>query len=850
MNYRQLKFIKHISWTLAFGCIALFVYALWVDDNLALPWQVETTFKTRPLLLDYFTINGEPSGVYVDQLLSWQQYFTEDIAFLGWPENILVIVFTLTMISITIIASYLERFSYFLFSGVVVLMLTQLRLEELGILPDYIMYVVLAGYALCTYTFQSFLPDTKFWIRLGTSALFYGILTTVILTADHIQYGHWVLISWGILSPMILIALFIIFIAGDNVYSIFRIATSGTVSGRNGLIHFSIAGLIYVAMPTLLFLQRTGHTGFDLSFISPEALLFLSVFSGYWSMNDKVKPMNLGMDQSIVRNWLYPIGIALTFGFWAFAKLTSNDSLENSMEWLIILSHLAFGAAFYVYALINFLPPLLENIKIWPLFYQGLRTPMLMVRLMSFALFLGGIFYLENRPYYQAKAGQYAMLAALGEKSDKPILADQLYQQSVFYDFYNFKANYSLTRMAEKELEINKIPEKLFAVLRGNTNPKSRVAYARFFNKRNESYRELAALLESREIFESEEVRNNLGIAHYGYANYDSALMYFRLNPGNLVSEGNLAALNYDFAETVNFDTTFSYSNPKEINIAINRQALANAQNQEIDFNHELDIDTLLTRENLFYLYNAALRKQNRAGPEVLAALDYYLSNFKNSQYSTFMLVAKSILLYNTEQVNQAFITLEQAITANSQGAGFPYFLKAVWAYDQGQADLTIKSIEDSQKRGYNDPQLKQFIDQLKTVDQYEEMADISVQLTEIRNHKSGLSENDYQNKLLQVANLNAFDEMNTLSALKELQKLKAEPESIYSSLLTSLQVNTESIELRKAYVMQCAAMGYGAFARTALDKLKEQMDPHAFADFNFQYDQKVNQVQRDRLRN
>ena len=850
MNHKQLKVIKNTSWALAFGCLLVFGYALWVGDNLALPWQVEATFKTRPLLLDYFTINGEATGAYVDQLLSWQQYYTGDIQYLGWPENILVIVFALAMISITTVASYLERFSYFLLSGIIVLMLTQLGLEELGILQDYIIYIILGGYALCTYTFQSFYPSTKFWIRLGSSVLFYGSLGIIILTTEKIEYGHWVLISWGILSPMILVALFIVFIAGDNIFSIFKITTNGAASGKNGLIHFAIAGIIYIAMPTLLFLQRTGNTNFDLSFISPEALLLLSIFSGYWSLKEKVEPMNLGINVNIFRNWIYPVGTALTFGFWAFAKLTINDSLENSMEWLIILSHIAFGAAFYVYALINFLPPLLENMKIWPFFYQGLRTPMLTVRLMSFALFLAGIFYLENRPYYQAKAGQYAMLAALGEKSDKPLLADQFYQQSVFYDFYNFKANYSLTRMAERELEINKIPEKLFTVLRGSSNPKSRVAYASFFNKRNESFRELNALMESREIFESEEVRNNLGIAHYGYTNYDSALVYFRLNPGNIVSEGNLAALNYDFAETINFDTTFSYTNPEEINIAINRQALANAQNRDIDFQHELAADTLLNRENLFYLHNAALRKQNASGPEVLNALDYYLGNFKNSQYSTFMLIAKAILLYNINQVNDAFITLEQAIVANNQGAGFPYFLKAVWAYDQGQADLTIESIENSQKRGYTDPQLKVFIDQLKTVSDYTETANIQNRLLEIQGNKGELTDSAYQEQLIAVANLNAFDELSTLAAIEELQNIEADKEVVYNSLIKALQVNTESIELRKAYVLQCAEMGYGAFARTALSKLQEQLDERDFADFNYIYTKKVEAVRLQKLGN
>jgi len=55
-----------------------------------------------------------------------------------------------------------------------------------------------------------------------------------------------------------------------------------------------------------------------------------------------------------------------------------------------------------------------------------------------------------------------------------------------------------------------------------------------------------------------------------------------------VVSEGNLAALNYDLAARVNFDTTVNYQYTDNIYVMINRQALANAQGTPLEFNLKL----------------------------------------------------------------------------------------------------------------------------------------------------------------------------------------------------------------------------------------------------------------------
>ncbi len=817
-----------------------FIYALFVGDNLALPWEVQTTFKTRPLLLEYFQLNGKASGLYIDQIISWQKYITADINYLAWPEAILFVVFYLALVSITTLVSYFDRFSYFMVSGVVVFTLIQLRLEELGISDPYLTYGAIGGYFVLTYLFQSFFPQTKLWVRLMASLTFYGALVAIILLLTNAADPYLLNVSYGVLSPIIFITIFIVFIAGDNVFSLFKLTTQGSSNGKNSLKHFSIIGSIYVLLAILLFLQRIGTTEIDIYFLNPYVLLTFSVISGFFSVEKKLESMAQHIDLRLVRYWLYPIGASLLFCVIAWAHLTVNDSIVNAIEWVTIISHMTFGIAFFAYALINFIPPLLSNLEVWPVFFKGLRTPILMVRLMAFVLFLGGIFYLENRPYYQVKAGQYSMLASLANKIDNELLTDQYYKQSVYFDFYNFKANYSLTRIAEGQRELNEVPNQLRSILEASVNPKARIAFANYYADRDLLYRELTSLMNSPESSTNEQVANNLGLSHYRYSNYDSAYSYFAKNESSVVSEANLAALNYDLAANVNFDTTVSYYHTENIHVMMNRQALANAQKNEITFNLELDKDTLLLREDLFYLYNAALSQNTLDQSSILSSIDYYLSSQKNDIYSNFLLIAKAMALYNAGEINQAFKTIDTSISSNQGSAGFPYFVKAVWAFDQGQVDLTIESLDQAQKNGYNEPQVKNFIDEIKVLDVYSEKADISSLLANLENNHSSLDSIDYAERLKAIALTNAFDEETTLKAINLLIEIEVSESGIYDLLLEAISVNVNSSMLLEEYIYQCAKTGLSGFGRTALSKIQGMVEGTAYNEIAQEFERLI----------
>lgn len=824
MNSTTFNILKYLGLVLASLGLIWFGYAWFTGDELTLPWQVESSFKTRPFLLEYFSINGKPGGVVADQIISWQKFRTGELQYLLWPEKVLFMIIMITMAIGTLTVTYLNRFSYFIFSGFIIFCLIQLRLEELGVADPYLTYGLIGAYLLLTYYFQAINKKVSVLIRLISITLLYGSFIALVNYLPNMDYPNIVVLSFGFLGPLLWVTLFIIFIAGDNIYSLFKLTTQGSTEGKNSLIHFGIIGAVYVLLVALMFMEKNEDLQLDLFLISPESLLIASMISGYFCFDQKIKTFNIAGDTFVLKDWLYAVLCALTLGVVAYAKITANDAIENAVDWVILISHLAFGAAFFVYALINFLPALLQNMQVWHIFFEGPRTPMLTVRLFCVIMIVGGFLYLENRPYRMAKAGQYTMLASLAEYIDNDLLADQYHQQSNFFEFYNFRSNYALAQKARTTKERQEIPERLIAIMRGGENPKARVAYSNYFAERNDLYRTLSSLMYAPESKYNDQVQNNLGMAHYEYQNYDSAYRYFSasLGGGAYVSESNLAALNYDIAAQVDFDTTINYEYENNIHLKLNRQALANAQHQFLPFSFELDPDTILTREQLFYIYNAALGQKRDDYKEVEEAITYYRSSLKNAQYNTFLLTSLSFLYYHSGRVNNAFETIELVIASNLAAAGFPYYVKAVWAYDQGQSDLAVESINNARKRGFDEPALRNFMDDLKLVLDYDQQADISPLLQEARANQASVSPEEFLEKLKEIASTNAFDVSTTLEALTLAESAGLTTQEKYELLRNAIKVNNQSAELWKAYVIACAENNYRTFGETALESLSD----------------------------
>ncbi len=828
------KILRYLIFILFLFAAAFFVRAWVMGNEIGLPFQVETNYETQPTLLNYFDIDGEPSGIYVDQLIAWQKYFTDDIIYDLDAHQMLFWLFVITLVFITAFISLLDRFNYLIAAGVICLMLTQLQIEELGLWEEYVSYIIIGLFLLVSYYFQAFRSATPWTSRLLVSFLAYGSLIAVFAFLSPALEKPIVAISQGIFGPIILSVLFVLYVAGENIFSLFKLATTAQ-PGKKGLIHFGFIGVIYLLICYLLFKEKNEGLSFDLYILGPELLMISSMISAYFSFDLRNHELE-GSISDLLKTYLLPVGAAIFLMTYGFSIVTVNDSIKSALDWAIVIAHLCMGASYFVYALINFAPALLQGIPIWQAFYRGPRTAVLTIRMMGFILFIGGIFFLEYRPYYDAKAGQFNMLGDMAKHFNRPDVAKSYYEQAVFNDFYNLKANYSINQLAEKEFDKAEGKNRLENVFEHKANPIARMALANEYAEEERLFRTLSTLQEATAEERSSELQNNLGIAHYAYKNYDSAYNYF----SNAQSEVNLEAIKFVLNDRLEYVPEKLSSN---INRKVNQQALANLNDQALLFEFDIAPDTLINRADIFYLYNAALSRQEMDRDALIETLEAYINNPKNELFASFLYTAKAIAHYHKGEVNQAFQDIDLVISRTPNTAGFETFLKGIWYFNQGQPELTVEYVNLSQRRTFQNEQVKNFVEAVQNIKSYDQKADISTQL----NSAQQLFEQEgILDEMVEVAQLNAFDAESTLSAISTLQSNDYDVNEVYELLLNATQINIKSAELLEAYIYQAQRLNLSSFADTALERLSGMI---AYEDY-FEVAKKLNAIREEQAIN
>lgn len=807
MEIKLFKSLRTITYAIALLALVYFGRAWIIGYEIGLPFQVETTYETQPFLLNYFNIDGEASGIYLDQLLAFQRFFTEEILYSSASHIALFWLFVLVLIITTALISLLDRVSYLMAAGGIAILLSQIQLEELAVFEEYISYVVIGLFIGISYYFQSFKPDSPWQKRILMSLIGYGLLGTVIYVLSPVAQIPIIAISQGIFGPLLLSGLFILFVAGENFFSLFKLATTAQ-PGKKGLLHFSFIGLVYLVLCFLMFKEKNEGLSFSLYVIGPELLMLCSIASSFFSFD--LRHHSLDEKTSLIlKHLLFPAFAGLFLFTYGFTIVSVNDSLQSALDWFIIIAHFCLGATYFLYAIVNFAPALYQKLQIWPAFYKGPRTAILTVRLMGFALCLGAIFYLSYRPYYDAKAGQFSMLGDMARHFDRPDVAKSYYEQAAFNDFYSFKANYSINQLAEKAYQQAEGRSRLENVFNHKSNAIARMALANEFANEDRLYRTLTTLQAATKTERSVQLKNNLGLAHNRYNNYDSAFRYFT-ESGAAV---NLAAVKFLLNDRIAPELT-TISPITEVKV--NQQARANLNQLSMPFDFALASDSVIKTADVYYLYNAAISRQPMNRKALIQVLAAYIEKPENELFASFLLMAKALAHYHDGAVNEAFITIDNVINRAPNTSGFETYLKGIWYFDQGQPELCVEQVNLAQRRGFQNDQIKRFVTAVQHIKQYDQKADIAAELNEALAHYQSTQNTD---ALVAVATRNAFDHQSTLLATEKLQAINYSPDKIYDLLLRATQINKRNPQLLEAYIYQCQALNLKSFADTALEQ-------------------------------
>ncbi|KYG76719.1 tetratricopeptide repeat protein [Roseivirga echinicomitans] len=850
-NHLFFKYFSHFTWlTVAIAGILL-LSTFFIGDEFVLPWVIDTEYVKSPLFLEYFSINGKPMGFELDQIVIWQQFKTGRYLFLEWPEYLLFAVTLIGFVVITVTITYLERYWYIICAGIMAFVSINFGLDELAINDQFFGYIFIGSFLFLSYYFQSIKPNTSFKVRLAASFLLFGGFTLAVLYLSPIAHPTFVWLSYGLLAPLILSALFIFFVAGDNFFYLFKIATQNAPSGKNALTHFLVIGAVYILVLVLLFLNLTGQISLNIILINPYTILLVSVVSGYFVLKTKLEVVEAQIPFLLIKNLLYPALAAITLAVIAYAEITANDSLITAIKMVIVAPHLAFAGLYYVYCFMNFTPDLLANKPAWKFFFRGERAPLLTARLAVIFSLIGTLFFLEYRPYYQIKAGQYNALGALSEKIGNDLLAEQYYKQSLFYDYYGVRANYGLA-MIEKANGNPAQATKLFkeSILRSE-NHKPAMALAQYYSDQDQLFNKLLSLKEIENRLEDQRVLNNLAIAHYEFAHLDTALLLLDKayqNQSTSVIASNLLALDLSLKASLDIDSVLqSTAKYEDLHTLTNRQAFANAVNIQPELKLKIAADSFLLLDELYYLYNAALNSST-SNKALIEVFDFYFAYPRNVAIKDYLMLGKAIQLYNSGEVNDTFNLLDQLIASYGQNIGLYSYMKAIWAYQQGAYELSFVFLGEAQSYNFDRNIIATtYSDFLaKTIDQ--PSTGLQQKLKKFENQQDDLSEDEKKEFLFDLASENAFDQTGTLKAIESLKAMDTTPEKIYELLQQAVTVNKRSVLLYEAYIYQTLDVGLSFFGNSALETLSTFASKDEFEKVKKQFEQREKLIQQRAL--
>ena len=561
---------------------------------------------------------------------------------------------------------------------------------------------------------------------------------------------------------------------------------------------------IYILLLVLLFLDEIGEISLDLWLINPSVVFIISLVCGYLSLDAKLQVSDEDMPAPLVKHWLYPALALLSLCLIGYTELSGNDSLGEAFRLSILGTQLAGAVIFYFYAFINFTPQLLSNEKV-PNFFAGFRAPLLTARALMLIFTVGIYFYLGQEPYYQARAGRYIALGSLAESIESDLLADQYYQQANFYDYYNFKGNYSLARIARRT---NKEAEQIDFYKRASLKDvqnKATIALANFYSDRDQLFNKLLVLKDARDP--NHRLTNNLSIAHYEFAHYDSSQMALNRSLETKTSDASLVnqlALQYYVPSTENEENTEGTANQ-----LINLQAIANKEGLNLATAIALSKDTSLLQKDLFALYNKGLNRQENSA-ELLDAFDYYLSNRRNTGMKDFLLLGHALQAYNLGQVNRAYQSLSELMVVDAGNRYRHAFTLGVWAAHQGAHQLAQEHLSYAMEGNYRTKDATALLEAIQNGEVP------TLQRTALQKPSGKLSTADLEALKLE-ASKNAFDTALTLEAIAVLKAEGVSSAELYELLRASIVINPYNLELMTAYALQSVEAGLTSFGRNGL---------------------------------
>ena len=502
-------------------------------EDWTINWTISTESETIPVEIDRInTFFGLDIPFLSEAYIISQHHKAGEIQYDPLWTYLFASFNWILLLLILTCATFMKRNWFLGISTLFVFVLLSLDLDNL-VLFGYInklgFGLTLFGFLGLGYFFHAFRSDSSFLLRfltflflsLGFTLSFESFAT---VQAPLLQLGTRTYIFTFFLSTILIFA-----ISQEIFHAIFILTTSS--KGRNNLTHFITFGIIYLTNLGLLYYKSDWVIAPLSVVILLSALLSLHL---WYKRETRFPSLRFHPYGALILICLTLMFISLR----GYLELTMNDPAVESLDKIALWSHMAFGATFLVYIVLNFGIPMSRGLQVHKVLFKDNSFPYLTANLGGLVLFGFLLFYFNKDPYYQTLSGLYNGMADSYLSLDKKVLAQQLYQEGEIYGYRNHKSNYQLGHIEEAK---DNLPRAL--------------TYFEDANKRNPStaslLRELQIIRQEKGFFESifrsneleidldnSKITNQLGMIYAESNLQDSADFYLSMN-NDIVSVSN-----------------------------------------------------------------------------------------------------------------------------------------------------------------------------------------------------------------------------------------------------------------------------------------------------------------------
>jgi len=706
---KPFKFFGILIIILSFSLIV----AAWRSPAPTITWQYLQELELIEKPVHQFQTGPFSLQTTADNIVLFEKVLGNELVIQAWPYYLYLGFVLMGLILLITVLSTLSRFWFFIGSGLIIFLITSLRLELLYVLgmanqaASIFMMVIIIGFGLL---FQYYWQAATFLKRLAVfgGAIIGSFLLLALLSKAQNPFFY---IAIGFIPASVIVSVLLAIFTAHEIIVLIISTITRSLKGSNGFAHFLILSLIYLANLVAVYLSDHGWFRWEYS-INPIIILMISATLGIWGIRRQEEQL----EDVILKEPFGPlafIGMSIiAFSSCAFFYTTGNDAAVETIRNLSLYAHIGYGGIFVLYVISNFGSFLRNNYPIMKALYKPTAMPFFTFRFAGTVATLGFVFYnFFARPINDTKGARDIAMGDYYIVSGDIGLAEGFYKKSDESAFHNHHANYMLANIEASRG--NAIKERLYYLNAAERRPTEQ-AYMNAVNTLDQSAINLYAYLQNirKDFPESGAANNALGLVYARLEQLDSALIFFNLAKKDRLTsstaEINLLATAVKQNLNLNADSIYQSIDGEEFGPLSNVFALANNKNIYLRHNIKLT-DTTLNVFTSSLISNYLLNRLDSLDTAFISVAEKLARRPINSDYFEPVITACAHACYENGQMNRAFKLMQEA-TVYSNWQGRNNNTMALWALNQNAPGVALSYVQYALSQNFTDALLTKAI--------------------------------------------------------------------------------------------------------------------------------------------